>query len=55
MRYEVAEDLGTLFLAAADATVLQLRQDLDQHLMERGHHEGGIEVTKGWQVLLLVH
>ena len=46
LRYEVAEELGALFLVAADATVLQLRQDLDQHLSERGHHEGGVEVTK---------
>ena len=42
----MAEELGTLFLVAANATVLQLCQDLDQHFSEWGHHEGGIEVAK---------
>ena len=42
----MAEALGTLFLVAANATVVQLRQDLDQHLLKGGYHQDGIEVAK---------
>ena len=47
MGYEVAEELGTLFLVVADATVLQLRQDLDQYLQSEGITKVGlIEVAR---------
>ena len=46
----MAEELGTLFLVVGDATVLQLRQDLDQHFSEQEHHNGEIEVAKATKV-----
>ena len=43
----MAEELGTLFLVVADATVLQLRQDLDQYLQCEGITKVGlIDVDK---------
>ena len=46
LRSEVAEKLVTLLLVAADATELQLCQDLDQHISKGGHHKDRIEVAK---------
>ena len=43
----MAEELGTLFLVVADATVLQLHQDLDQYLQSEGIPKVGlIDVDK---------
>ena len=42
----MAEQLCTLLLVAADAAVLQLGQDLDQHFPEGGHDKGRVEVAE---------
>ena len=44
--HEVSEELGTLFLVPAHSAVLQLCQDLNQHLEKCRHDEGRVEVAE---------
>ena len=42
----MSQQLGTLLLAASDATVLQFRGDLNQHLAQGRHDKGGVQIAE---------